>query len=402
MPGYNRRVDVLRGSPTRRIDEVRERLAREGRDVILLSTGQPGVPPPRWLRELVAGRLLGEGMGVFSYTPSSGRLSLREAIAGDLRRLGGVEIEPGQVVATAGGQEAMYAALSVLLEPGDRVVVLDPMYFGYWPLLDYLGVEPVAVGLDASAGFEVDVDAVAGALESSGAKALIIVDPDNPTGRVLGEEEVRGLAEAAVDAGAWLIVDEAYRTLVYEGSYTHAYPYAPENTVAVGTFSKDPGIPGWRLGYVYGPRWVAEKVKLVSEEIVYCPPSIAQVLVEEYLSRPEERRAWAERLRGIYRERRDALLDSVRGLLPEARTSRPRGGMFALVDLEPYLERAGIGAEELAEKLLLEEAVAVVPGPYFGRRARSSIRVSFAAEPPERIREGIERLAGLLERLGAL
>ncbi len=400
MPGYNRRVDLLRGSPTRRIDEVRERLAREGRDVILLSTGQPGVPPPAWLRGWLAERLLEEGMGLYSYTPSQGRLGLREAIASDLAELDGVEVEPGQVVVTAGGQEAMYSVLRVVLEPGDKVVVLDPMYFGYWPLLEYLGAEPVVV--ETGPGFEVDPDTLAGVIVESRPKAVILVDPDNPTGRVLGVEAVRAAAEAAVEADAWLIVDEAYRTLVYEGGRVPAYRYAPDNTIGIGTFSKDPGIPGWRLGYVYAPRWLAEKVKLVSEEVVYCPPSIAQEMVSEYLSRRRLRREWMLHLQNVYRERRDALLDSLSKLLPEATPSKPRGGMFALVDLTPYLERAGIGSEELAERLLVEESVATVPGTFFGRRSRGSLRISFAAEPPERIREGVERLASLLERLQAL
>jgi len=401
VPGYNRRVDVLRGSPTRLIDAVRERLAREGRDIIMLSTGQPGVPPPRWLRELASKALLEDSTRLYSYTPSPGRLSLREAIASDLEELGGFRLSPEQVVATAGGQEAMFAVLSAVLGEGDRVVVLDPMYFGYWPLLDYLGVEPVPVELDPESGYEVPVDLVVDALKGSRARALIIVDPDNPTGRVLDKDTVSELAAAAEEADAWLIVDEAYHTLVYEGSHHYAYPEAPENVIGVGTFSKDPGIPGWRLGYAYGPKWIMDKVKLLSEEIVYCPPNIAQYLVEEYLARPGQRRAWAEEMRAAYRQRRDALLEELARLLPEARASRPRGGMFALVDLSTYLERARVTAEELARMLLEEKGVALVPGTYFGRASAASVRVSFATEPADRIREGVRRLAELLEELGA-
>ncbi len=397
MPGYNRRVDVLRGSPTRRIDEVRERLAREGRDVILLSTGQPGVPPPRWVREWLAGRLLEEGMRLYSYTPSPGTLGLREAIAGDLREYGGVEVSPEEIVVTAGGQEAMYSVLRVILEPRDKVVVLDPMYFGYWPLLELLGAETVVYR--TRPGYEVDAEELSSLIVESRPKAVVLVNPDNPTGRVLDAQALRGIAEAVVEAGSWLLVDEAYRTLVYEGSYTSPWRWAPENTVGVGTFSKDPGIPGWRLGYVYAPRWLASKVKLYSEEVVYCPPSIAQALVEAYLRDREARRRHMEYLHRVYGSRLQALLEAVKSYLPRAIPSRARGGMFVLLDLSAYLEEAGIGVEELAERLLVEEQVAVVPGTYFGSTAEKAVRISFAAETPERIREGVRRLAGLLERL---
>ncbi len=399
VPGYNPVVDKLRESPTRRIDRLRERLAREGRDIILLSTGQPGIPPPRWVRERLREALIEESMRLYGYTPSPGRASLLEAIARDVSELGGFEIGPDQVVATAGGQEALYATLQAVLRPGDGVVVLDPMYFGYWPLLDYYRARVTPLRLSPDDGYRVDGERLAALVEEARPRAVVLVTPDNPTGRVLDRSVLTRVADAVERVDAWLIVDEAYRTLVYEGEHVYAYPLAPENVIAVGTFSKDPGIPGWRLGYVYGPKWIVSKIRLLSEEIVYCPPSPAQFLVETYLSDREARARNIERLKREYTRRRDALVEAVRRHLPRARMPVPRGGMFALVDLSPYLAGKNVGSEELARMLLEEESVAVVPGAYFGETARHAIRLSYATEPPERIREGVERIARLLARL---
>jgi len=193
------------------------------------------------------------------------------------------------------------------------------------------------------------------------------------------------------------VVDEAYRTLVYEGRYTHAYPLAPENTIAIGTFSKDPGIPGWRLGYVYGPTWIIRKIRLVSEEIVYCPPLPAQELVRRYLEDRELRRGHLDYIRRVYRERRDALIEALHKHVSGARPTRPQGGMFTLLDLSPVL--GDVDAEQVAVRLLEEKGVAVVPGTYFGESARTALRLSFAAEPPERLREAAARIGEVVDSM---
>ena len=400
MPVDSGRASRLRESPTRRIDALRERLAREGRDVILLSTGQPGVPPPQWLRERLASWIAGaRGMEAFAYTPSRGFQRLRELVALDTRELGGPELDPGQVVVTAGGQEAMFSVLSAVVPEGGEVVLLDPTYFGYEPLVEYMGGRVRWVRVRLEDGFRPAPDALAEAVSRGRTAAVVVVTPDNPTGRALDEASARRIVEVAADADAWVIADEAYKTLVYEGGHVWLYSFDPERVVSVNTFSKDPGIPGWRLGYVYGPRWLMDRVHLIHESLVYCPPLPAQRLVEEYLSDREARVEFIEWAKRVYRERRDALVSSLRERLPGARLHEPEGGMFAFPDLTGYLEPAGVTAEELAERLLREEGVAAVPGSYFGRAYPNALRLSFSAEPPARLREGVERLARLLERL---
>ncbi len=398
-PRLNERLKLLRESPTRRIDALREKLAREGRDVILLSAGQPSIPPPRWVREWLAERLLEESMRLYGYTPSPGIAGLREAIAEDIRLLGGPSIDAEQVIVTAGGQEAMFTVLASILEPGDEVVVTDPMYFGYWPLLSYFGAKPVVVETSLEQDYQPDPNAVGEVVRKGRTKAIIVVTPDNPTGRILDEKVGKALAEIVVDNNLWLVVDEAYKTLIYEGEHVWLYKYAPENTISVNTFSKDPGIPGWRLGYIYGPPSAIEKMRLLSEELVYCPPSIAQYMVMYYLSDPKKRLEHIEYVRSVYRRKRDTVLKAVDRYLAGARYAKPRGSMFVLVDLRERLEPARLDSEVFAEKLLVEKSVALVPGTYFGKTTRYALRISFVIESEERLREGVRRIGELLESI---
>lgn len=399
MPVESGRASALRESPTRRVDALRERLQREGRDVILLSTGQPGIPPPRWLREEAARILEQEGMEAYAYTPSRGYSFLRELIALDLRELGGPEVGPEQVVVTAGGQAAMYATLAAVIPDGGEVVLFDPTYFGYEPLVNHFGGRVKWVPLRLEDGFQPSPDGLLEAVERGKTVAVVVVTPDNPTGRTLTREAARAIVEVAEDYDLWVIADEAYKTLIYEGEHVWLYEMAPDRVISVNTFSKDPGIPGWRLGYVYGPEWIVKRIHVIHESLVYCPPNIAQRMVARYLSRRRERMEFINWVKNQYKERRDALLGEVSRSLPRARVAKPQGGMFAFLDLTPYLEGTGVTGEALAERLLVEEGVATVPGSYFGRAYPNALRLSFSAETPERIREGVRRIARLIERL---
>ena len=338
-------------------------------------------------------------MEAYAYTPSRGYASLRDLIALDLRELGGPEVEPDQIVVTAGGQDAMYSTLAAIVPEGSEVILLDPTYFGYEPLIQHFGGKVRWVPVSIEEGFQPDPDKILEAVEKGRTSAIVLVTPDNPTGRVLSKKVAKALAEIAEDYDLWIVADEAYKTLIYEGEHVWLYDLAPERVISVNTFSKDPGIPGWRLGYVYGPKWIISKIHLIHESLVYCPPNVAQRMVMEYLSRRRERMKFLKWLREQYIARRDALLDEVAKRLPDARIHKPEGGMFAFLDLSPYLEGAGVDGERFAELLLVQEGVAAVPGVYFGKSYPHALRLSFSAETPERIREGVRRIASLTERI---
>lgn len=386
MRGLSQRLAYLRESPTRKIDALRERLRREGRDIIVLSTGQPSIPPPREIRAKMAELLSIDSMELYGYTPSQGIYELREAISEDLKRLGGIDVDPSQITVTAGGQAAMFSTLAALLEPGDEVILTDPAYFGYKPLIEYHGGRVVRIRTYLETGFQPDVEKLK-ELITPKTKALIIVTPDNPTGRLLRPNIAKALAELAVDHDFWLITDEAYKTMIYEGEHVYLYRYAPDRVISINTFSKDPAVPGWRLGYVYGPRDVIDKVKLLNEEMVYCPPSFAQKMAAIYL-RSEYRTKFVKEFVSAYRAKRDIAVEAIRRYLPKAKFIVPSGSMFIFVDLSAYISNG----EAFAQRLLEEKSVAVVPGSYFSEYYTAAIRISFVAETQERLVEGIRRI----------
>ncbi len=392
MRGFSPRISALRESPTRKIDELRERLKRENRDVILLSTGQPSIPPPREVREALAELLKVDSMELYGYTPSQGVTEARQAVSEDLKRLGGLDVPPEQIVLTAGGQAAMFSTLATLIEPGDEVVLMDPTYFGYRPLLEYFGASIKRLVTRLEDGFQPDPEAFKSAV-SKKTKAVILVSPDNPTGRTLSLEAAKTIADLAKDYDFWIITDEAYKTLIYEGAHVYIYKLAPERTISINTFSKDPAIPGWRLGYVYGPPEVMPKIKLMNEEMVYCPPSFAQRLVAIYL-RSETRMRYIREVVEVYRQKRDVAVSALRKYVPEARFVVPSGAMFVFVDLARYIQDGEVFARELLERY----GVATVPGAYFSEVYKAAIRISFVTETPQRLEEGIRRIG---EAVGA-
>ncbi|MCE4628840.1 MAG: pyridoxal phosphate-dependent aminotransferase, partial [Desulfurococcales archaeon] len=248
-------------------------------------------------------------------------------------------------------------------------------------------------------GFQPPIERLQEVLSEEKIKAVILISPDNPTGRVIERKTAKALADLAIDHKFLIITDEAYRTLVYEGEHTYIYPLAPEHVVSLNAFSKDPGIPGWRLGFVYGPKEIIKKIKLVVSETVYCPPIIAQELVEIYLSDLEKADQFIKSVRQVYSSKRDLLIKAIQEYIPKGKFVRPKGGMFVFLDLSEYLSDKKIGSEEFAKLLLEKKQVAVVPGSYFSRYYNYSIRLSFVTEENERIVEGVERIGELLSEL---
>jgi aspartate aminotransferase len=395
MRRINPRTYKLRESPTRRIDVIKEKLSKEKKDIYLLSTGQPSVPPPIELRRYIAELLSEESMKYYGYTQSRGLPAIREAIVDDLKLLGGLDLDPDEnIVVTAGGQEAMFSVLSAIIEDGDEVILTDPSYFGYKPLIDYFGGKIVYTGTSLDSGFQPDIEDLKEKV-SKKTKAFVIVSPDNPTGRMLDHAVGRAICDLAAEYDFWIIIDEAYKTIVYEGQHFWFWNYAPEHVIGINTFSKDPGFPGWRLGYVYSDEEVVGAVKLLNEEVVYCPPVISQVAAAYYL-RSRLREKFLPKVLEVYKERRDALADAVRRLLPEVRFMKAQGSMFMFMDLTPYLEKIGMGSIEFTEALLEEMGVALIAGSLFGSSFENYIRFSFVTEPVDRIIRAVELMAQFL------
>jgi len=391
LPRVNELWHRLPESPTRALDRLLEALGR--RDIVNLAAGRPGLRPPDWVLEWLADRLASGGLEPFGYTPSGGLMEAREAVAEDIWETGGPRVSWEEVILTAGGQSSVAAALHALGRAGGRVLLVEPTWFSYEPLIRSAGMEPVFVTAEPP-DYRLPEEAVKEAVES-GVSMILLADPDNPTGRLLTEGEARLLAELAVDHDIWLIVDEPYRTLVYEGSKVYPARYAPDHVVGVGAFSKDPGIPGWRLGYAYGPPEAIKAMERFVEYTVYCPPRPAQELVAMYLRDPRKRE-FRRMFQLEYRKRRDTLLKALAELAPEAGYSKPPAGMFVYADVSRYTGRGRGVTVRFAEHALRSAGVAVIPGEFFGPRQAGRLRLTFTYEPGERLVEGVRRLATAL------
>ena len=377
----------LRPSPTLWLYRIIGFLKSRGLSHYSLHVGQPGYPPPselvrRFLDEI--SRRISD-LSLYSYTSPLGLIEVREAIARDLADQGRVGADPeSEVVVTSGGIEGLLAVLASTLNPGDKVGFIVPAYFHFYSIARLLDLE--VVELSVYPDMELREDSMIDLF--SKVKAVVVANPDNPTGRVLNRRLAGLLADLACDRRVYLVHDIAYYTLYYEAERLWPENYCRDYVVTVGTFSKDPGIPGWRVGFVVAPADVAEAVAHVREATSYNTPVPSQLLVLEYL-RGGYRRAFLPRVLEEYRRRRDTLINTLQEELPKASYYKPRAGIFVYVNISEYTKTP---SDRLVEVLALKDRVVAVPGTLFGPGGEEWLRLSFAAEPPERLVEAIKIL----------
>jgi arginine:pyruvate transaminase len=369
------------------VDAMRRRAA--GEDVILLSVGDPDFPTPP---AIVAAAKASLDRGRTHYAEVVGQGALREAIARHHAALSGQDVEPAQVVVLAGAQSALYAACQCLLEPGDEVVVPEPMYVTYPATVAASGAAMVRVPLLAERGFHLDLDALAEAVTPR-TRAILINSPHNPTGAVMTRHEVEVVAELCRRHDLWLIADEVYATLLYEDEHISPSGLSgmQERTVTVASLSKSHAMTGWRIGWLIGPAALAQHAANLALCMLYgLPPFIQDAATVALTQDHAELGAMRER----FRRRRDAVCRRLAGL-PGLSCARPKGGMFVMLDVR----RTGLSAEEFAARLLAEEGVSVLSGDAFGGAAAGHVRLSLTA-PDERLAEACNRIGRFAFRLG--
>ena len=389
---FAHRVDGLGGAAADAWDIHVEALRRRaaGEDVILLSVGDPDLPSPA---AAVAAAKDSLDRGRTHYAEVAGQGTLREAIARHHARLTGQAVDPHQVVVLAGAQSALFSACQCLLDPGDEVLVPEPMYVTYPATVAAAGARMVRVPLIAERGFHLDLDAL-GAAVTDRTRAVLINSPHNPTGAVMTRHEVEAVARLCRQHDLWLISDEVYASLLYEGE--HVAPAAlggmGERTVTVSSLSKSHAMTGWRVGWLIGPAALTAHVRNLALCMLYgCPPFVQDAA----LAALEAGTVDCERFQELFRRRRDAVCRRLAGL-PGLGCAKPQGGMFVMVDVR----RTRLTAYEFAARLLEEEGVCVLAGDAFGGAAEGHVRISLTA-PDERLAEACNRIGRLAFRLVA-
>jgi len=380
-----RRVAAVPPSGIRRFFDI----AATMEDVISLGIGEPDFVTPQ--RIIQAGiRSLEEGHT--HYTSNSGILELREALAAHLERLYGVRYDPEQeLLITVGVSEALYLALTAILDPGDEVIVPQPCFVAYEPEVLFAGGTPVILPLQVEDAFQIRAEALE-PLITPRTKALLIGYPNNPTGAVMPREGLLRVAEIAQKHDLLVISDEIYDRLVYGVEHTcfASLPGMRERTILLGGFSKSYAMTGWRIGYAAAPAEVMAAMRKVHQYTIMSAPTTAQIAALEALRHGEEE---VERMRQEYDRRRRLIVGGLNAIgLP---CFEPRGAFYAF----PSIAASGMTSEEFSLRLLEEEKVAVVPGSAFGAGGEGFVRCSYATAY-EKIEEALERMARFAQRHG--
>jgi aspartate/methionine/tyrosine aminotransferase len=378
-PSAQRIVDMRRSG----IREVMD-LAAGLPDVLHLEVGEPNFATPDHVLEAAA-RAAADGFT--KYTANRGLASLRETICGKLERVNGIRATPDQIVVTTGGVTALMETLIALTDPGDGVLIPDPGWPNYEMMAAVVGADVRRYPLDPAKAYEPDLDRLDELASDPRAKVLIINSPANPTGSVWSPETMARVVALAARHDLWVISDEVYEEIVFEGR--HVSPSTIDDggrVISVFSVSKTYAMTGWRIGYLVASEPMAALVAKVQEPVISCPTAVAQKAAEAAIGGPQECVAL---MRTAYRERRDLAVDALRrdGCL----ASEPHGAFYILADVSS----ATRDTYALARRLVAEQGVAVAPGETFGPAGAGLVRLSLATDPVV-LAEGIRRLTAAI------
>jgi aspartate/methionine/tyrosine aminotransferase len=352
-----------------------------GRHVIHLELGQPDMTAAENISQAGIDAI---EEGFTRYTPSAGIPALRKVIAEDASRRRGIPIEPSQVVVGPGAKPALFFPTLALVRPGDEVIYPDPGFPTYAAMIEVAGGTPVPVPLQEEEDFSFDLDAF-DRLVNDRTRMVVLNSPGNPTGGVMPMAALEHIAEVARQRDLWVLSDEIYARLVYDqpAPSIASLPGMAERTVICDGFSKTYAMTGWRLGYGIMPGPLAERVELLITHSVGCTASFTQVAGIEALTGPQEH---VDAVVAEYKRRRDALVAGLNAI-PGVRCRMPQGAFYVF----PNVSAFGRSSNWLAEYLLEETGVAVLPGTSFGKNGEGYLRLCFA-NSLENILEALERM----------
>ncbi|WP_312469713.1 aminotransferase [Neobacillus sp.] len=364
-------------------------LAAGMKDVISLGVGEPDFITPWNIREAA---ILSMEQGFTSYTANAGLLELREEISIYLKTRFNVEYDAkNQIIVTVGASQAIDLAFRAILNQGDEVLIVEPAFVSYAPLVSLAGGKPIAVSTSAANGFKVTPEQIEQAITEK-TKAILLCFPNNPTGTSLNETELIEIAKMINKHDLLVVSDEIYAELTYDETFTSfaSIDGMYERTILINGFSKGFAMTGWRLGMLAAPKELVEVMLKIFQYTTMCAPTMLQYGAIEALRNTFHE---VESMQKSYRRRRNYVVQTLNNIGLDCHTP---GGAFYVF---PSIRATGLTSEQFAEELLMKEKVAVVPGNVFGESGEGYIRCSYASSMPQ-LQEALKRMQRFIEAKG--
>jgi len=387
--GYAQRTSHLKPEGAYQVLARAQALESSGKEIIHFEIGQPDFDT---FPNISLAGIQAIAEGKTRYTPPAGMTSLREVVAEDISRRQGIRVHPNQVVISPGAKPNLFFPTLALVEPGDEVIYPDPGFPTYEAMIRVAGGLPVPVPLLEENGFSFDLE-VFDRLVNEKTKLIILNSPGNPTGGVIPLEDLEHIATMAQRYDCWVMSDEIYARIAYDQldvPSIYALPGMQERTVIVDGFSKTYAMTGWRLGFGIMPESLAQQVDLLLTHSVGCTAHFTQLAGIAALTGPQDA---AEAVVAEYQKRRDVVVDGlnqIRGLSCQ----KPKGAFYAF----PNIRAFGKSSQEIADLVLDQAGVALLPGSSFGKYGEGYLRISYA-NSIENLQSGLEKIKSVLEPL---
>lgn len=375
------RVSQVTPSLTLAIAAKAKAMKAEGIDVCSFSAGEPDFDTPAHIKAAAA-KALDEGKT--KYGPAAGEPKLKEAIARKLQKDNHLDYKPENVIVTNGGKHSLYNLIVALIDPGDEVIIPSPYWLSYPEMVTLVGGKSVIVPTDASTGYKITPEQLRKAITPK-TKLFVLNSPSNPTGMVYTPEEIKALAEVIVEADIYVVSDEIYEKILYDGAQHISIGSLGkeifDRTLISNGFAKAYSMTGWRLGYLAGP---LEIIKAASTIQGHSTSNVCTFAQYGAIAALEESQDCVEEMRLAFAKRRQVMLDGLNSI-PGLSTAKPDGAFY----LFPDISKTGLKSLEFCDALIEEHQVAVIPGIAFG--ADNNIRLSYATDLAT-IEKGLERL----------
>lgn len=383
-------VNAMRASATLAAMQAAEAMKAQGVDVVDLGAGEPDFDTPQYIKD---GAIEAMSAGETKYTPTSGTRLLKKAILDFYKREFNVEFDPTEVMATAGGKQAIFNAVVTTINAGDDVLIVKPYWVTFPEIVNFVGGKNVCIETEET-NFVLTAEQVKNSITPK-TKLLIINSPSNPSGRVIPPDEFKRIIEVCHEHGVYVVTDECYLRFVYQPAevFTAATlePELRKNVCIAGSFSKTYAMTGWRVGYTLArPEWTKAMLKVQSHSTSH-PDSIAQHAAAIAFNGPQDS---VSEMLAEYAKRRDYLIPALREI-PGIKCNEPEGAFYAFPDVRGCLNDKVKTSDDFCNALLHEEQTVVTDGAGFG--ADGFIRISYATSL-DRLQEGIKRIRRLVEK----